>query len=59
MQEWLRDKLAIFPQESSARDRKQQQISKAEATSKMKSIRPCIGLATGPFLRVIADDKSR
>lgn len=56
MQGWLRGKLIIFPQNSSAPDRKQQQISKAEATSKMKSIRPFIGLAAAPLPRLVAGD---
>lgn len=49
MQEWLRDKWTIFPQKSSVPDRKQQQINKAEVTSKIKSIRLCwIGKCSFP-----------
>lgn len=49
-----------FSQESSTPDSKQQQISKAEATTKMKRIsEPSIALETAPFPRVAADHKTR
>lgn len=59
LQELLREKLTVFLQESSAPDGKQQQISKAEATTKMKRVwESCIGLETAPFPRVVADRKT-